>query len=415
MANGIKPPETGFAALRRGVRRFFDWWLGELAALVPAPIRRWWRGSGDAVLVSIRDARAVFGRATRDGMVEIATANLDDPALAMQASTLRQRVARAVGPDAPFLLVLPEDQVLLRTLTLPAALAENLRQTLRFELDRYTPFRADQACFDYLIQPQSGQSGAIGGASLQVELAVAARQAVEQHLARVAPLGLNIRGAVLARDFTAPGGRYRNLLPDASVAQVPSVRSKQRLAFAGLSALLMLALLAIPIWQKRATAIHLLAPLAEAKQAARETDALRDRLGKLVDEFNLLPDKKWNGHSLVRVLEDLTKRLPDDTFVAQFDYDGKTVQVLGESASSSALIESLEASPLFKEVGFKTSLVKIQGTNADRFHLTAVLEAPDKSFKETAVPAATENAAAVAGPPPPMAGAVPAEKPGVRQ
>ena len=70
---------------------------------------------------------------------------------------------------------------------------------------------------------------------------------------------------------------------------------------------------------------------------------------------------------------------PDTTFVIQLDFDGKTVQIQGETAASSELIELLDASPLFKDVGFKAQLTKIQGTTYDRFHITANLEATEKA------------------------------------
>jgi hypothetical protein len=75
------------------------------------------------------------------------------------------------------------------------------------------------------------------------------------------------------------------------------------------------------------------------------------------------------------MIEELTKLLPDDTFVMQFDFDGKTVQIIGETASSTGLVETIERSSLFKDVAFKSPLTKIQGSAFDRFHLGANIEA----------------------------------------
>jgi hypothetical protein len=50
------------------------------------------------------------------------------------------------------LLCLANTKVLRQIITLPLAAEENLQQTLRFEIDRYTPFRADQVYFDYRIK-----------------------------------------------------------------------------------------------------------------------------------------------------------------------------------------------------------------------------------------------------------------------
>ena len=382
-------------ALRRGGQRFFAWWLGELATVVPAKVRRWWRGTSGIALLSLDGARAVFSRPTDKGLEETFSVEMGDHGLSLPAAAIRQRLAKVVGQGYRLLFALPASQALERTLTLPAALAENLRQTLSFELDRYTPFRPEQAYFDYRLGEPSSGAG-----TLRVELAVVPKAVVEQHLARVAALGLEVGGVVLPEDFKNPHSRYRNFLPAASIPYVPSARFRQRLAFGMLAVVLLVAVLAVPIWQKRTAAIDLLAPVAQAKAAAQEADALRDKLAKLVDEHDLLPNKKWDSHSATRTLEELTKLLPDDTFVMQFDFDGKTVQVLGETASSSSMVETIEGSPLFKDVAFKSPLTKIQGSPFDRFQIGAALDgairpkpepAKGESASPPAVPVATQK------------------------
>jgi general secretion pathway protein L len=382
-------------ALRRGGQRFFAWWLGELATVVPAKVRRWWRGTSGIALLSLDGARAVFSRPTDKGLEETFSVEMGDHGLSLPAAAIRQRLAKVVGQGYRLLFALPASQALERTLTLPAALAENLRQTLSFELDRYTPFRPEQAYFDYRLGEPSSGAG-----TLRVELAVVPKAVVEQHLARVAALGLEVGGVVLPEDFKNPHSRYRNFLPAASIPYVPSARFRQRLAFGMLAVVLLVAVLAVPIWQKRNAAIDLLAPVAQAKAAAQEADALRDKLAKLVDEHDLLPNKKWDSHSATRTLEELTKLLPDDTFVMQLDFDGKTVQVLGETASSSSMVETIEGSPLFKDVAFKSPLTKIQGSPFDRFQIGAALDgairpkpepAKGESASPPAVPVATQK------------------------
>ncbi len=48
-------------------------------------------------------------------------------------------------------LCLPKDKALTRALTLPLAAEENLREVLAFEMNRQTPFRADQVYYDYMV------------------------------------------------------------------------------------------------------------------------------------------------------------------------------------------------------------------------------------------------------------------------
>ena len=77
---------------------------------------------------------------------------------------LRGRARVALGPD----------EALVRRVTMPAATEENLRQVLEFEMDRLTPFRADEVYFDYRVVSRDVAAG-----QLVIQLAVARREAVD--------------------------------------------------------------------------------------------------------------------------------------------------------------------------------------------------------------------------------------------
>ena len=48
-------------------------------------------------------------------------------------------------------VALPPDQVLRKTINLPAAVEDNLAQVLAYDLDRHTPFKPEEVCFDARI------------------------------------------------------------------------------------------------------------------------------------------------------------------------------------------------------------------------------------------------------------------------
>lgn len=392
------------AMLGAASSRFFRWWADELASWVPSPLRLWWQEAGHLMLVAIDHDRATFLRPTGDRLDEVHAVALGGGRTAAESAQLDPKLRKMLGGDIQWMLCLAPEQVLRRSVSLPQAVEENLRQTLAFELDRVTPFKPEQAHFDFRLAARHADRKQI-----VVDLAVAPRAALDKLVQQATAMGLPVGGAVLADDVLKHGSACLNLLP-AGVRRVRRTTSRlwSRLALALLAFALLLALLAIPLWQKRAAAISLLEPLAQAKQAAHETDALRDRLSRLTEEHNTLPDRKWDGYSALRALDELSKRLPDDTFLLQFDYDGKSIQIQGESASSSSLAETLEASPFFKEVGFKSQLTKIPTTTADRFHLAASLETTERSQPRPAeaVTGASSATASPAAPgtaaPPPM-------------
>jgi general secretion pathway protein L len=341
-------------------------------------VLRLWRGASGIVVLTIAGGSATFRKPTDDGLTTICSAEVSGGVPILLTLAIQKELTAAAGKDYQIYFAIPAQEVLQRALSLPAVVAENLRQTLAFELDRYTPFRPDQVYFDYRL----GEASNAGG-TLCVDLAVVQRSVLEQHVAGLAVRGIKVSGVVLADDFGKRGGSYRNLLPSASIPKSRSGGLKRkiiRISLSTFSVVVLAAALVLPIWQKRSAAIALIAPVAEAKAAAKEADALRDRLDRLSADHNFLPSKKWDGYSAVRIIDELSKLLPDDTFLMQFDFDGKTVQITGETGSSTSMIEAIEASPMFKDVAFKSPTVKIQGTPLDRFHVGAILEGASLSL-----------------------------------
>ena len=68
-----------------------------------------------------------------------------------------------------------------KTLDLPLAAAENLREVLTFEMDRQTPFTADQVYFDYQIVQRDNTNGRIS-----VEMTAVHRADVDTAIQRAA-------------------------------------------------------------------------------------------------------------------------------------------------------------------------------------------------------------------------------------
>lgn len=368
MTHHARLPATTLATpLRRSLGRFMAWWGHELAGAIPHQIKQWWRGANRASLLTLDGDTALLeeyveGRVLRLMSVELRGNDAD------RQLQFGRELNRINNPGPRPYLRLPAQLVLRREIVLPLAVEENLRQTLSFELDRFTPFRPEQACFDYRLIERD-----VSKRELTVELVVIERSVIDKLIAHALALGVSVAGAALVVSDASSNGFF-NFLPEQAIASNVRPAARRRAVSLALTAVLLATLLAVPIWQKRAAAISLLAPLAEAKAAAEATDVLRNRLDRLVSEHNFPLDMKWGSASIILILEELSKQLPDDTFIMQLDFDGKSIQIQGESASAAQLVELLENSPMFKDVAFKAQLTKIQGTSNDRFHISAQIE-----------------------------------------
>src|SRR4029079_11117302 len=58
---------------------------------------------------------------------------------------------RAGESTVGVIVTLPRSQVLRKQIVLPAAVEENLLETLNYDLDRHTPFRPEQLYFDAAV------------------------------------------------------------------------------------------------------------------------------------------------------------------------------------------------------------------------------------------------------------------------
>jgi general secretion pathway protein L len=77
--------------------------------------------------------------------------------------------------------------------------------------------------------------------------------------------------------------------------------------------------------------------------------------------------------SATRLLDEFTRLLPDDTWVSQFNLVDGTVELQGTTASASALVGLIEASPTVAKVRFRTPITSDPVTRLERFELAVEL------------------------------------------
>ena len=267
-------------------------------------------------------------------------------------------------------ICLDRDEALLRRVTMPAATEENLRQVLAFEMDRLTPFRAEEVYFDCRVESREADGSRIG-----VELGVVRRELVDARLDTFRRWGASVQGVAL-RDDIGHGGSLLDLLPREQRGEEESGRERLvRLSLIGLVVALLFAALFVPALLKRETIKSMLPVIGKTKVEAEATDALGRELDKQVADYNFLLAKKHSIYPALAYLEEVSRLLPDQTWVQQFDFKtiGKTreVQVSGETNSSSKLIEILEQSTLLRNATQKGTLTRGSQPGLERFVIAA--------------------------------------------
>ncbi|MEO5677794.1 MAG: pilus assembly protein PilM, partial [Usitatibacter sp.] len=285
-------------AWQQKLATFWRWWTGELAAMVPD---RFARGSRVPVLsiendeVVLLEPKSAAGPAAR-----VPTAALE----AAQARTaVRGVLERAGETRARARLCLSRDEALVRRVSMPAATEENLAQVIGFEMDRLTPFRAEEVYFDQRVLSRDPAAGQV-----EVQLAVARRDLVDARVARLRELGVSVQG-VTVRDDPGQGSGALDLLPTGQRGERESANERlAKLVLMAVVAVLLFVALVLPAWQKRESIIALHPTIAKAKQEAEATDALARTLERQVADYNFVQGKR-HGPPALAYLEDVSRLL----------------------------------------------------------------------------------------------------------
>ena len=143
---------------------------------------------------------------------------------------------------------LSEELGLRKILELPAAAKDDLNQVLRFEMDRLTPFRADEVCFAHRVVGSDARTR-----RLSVELQLAPKREIDRVLQTARRFGLSPARIELARG--AEGGHTLNLLSGDSGPGTRDGRLNRALAL--LALVLAMGAVAIPLQRQRATVAEL--------------------------------------------------------------------------------------------------------------------------------------------------------------
>ncbi len=342
--------------------RFFAWWLGELRACLPPR----WR---DAV---VPERRALLIESAPDGLSVARASSSRADALGVLPAASPDDLPAALeallgeGDSAlPRHLLLPSSAVLRRALSLPLAARENLRTVLGFELDRQTPFKADQVWYDARVLSEDAASR-----QLRVELALVTRARLDAELARLGPLAATL-SAVDARGADGqPLGI--NLLPPERRRVRHNVSAWINAGLAALAVLLLWAAM-LQSLDNRAGMIEALEAEVDTQRGdARGVLQLRKSLDEAVEGANFLVVRRQDVPLAIEALEHITDKLPDETYLERLQFENGTLTLYGLSSGAAALIGLLQESPRLRDVALSGPIQPDPRAGKDRFQLSAV-------------------------------------------
>ena len=336
------------------------WWFGELAALLPAPLRQIW-SPGARLLTLIVDGDAVE-LIPPSSARNIRPMRLAGPLPPAWQSLLHQAQRGALHVA----LRLPERCGLQGRMILPLATEENLREVIAFEMDRQTPFTVDKVYFSHRVAGRDKVAQQI-----IVDLTVVPRSVVMTALAVAARVGLTPETVTIA---DAMQGNSGNLLPRAGRRRWPA---RRRLLSGVLAAAVALTATAgfFRVEQSHQTARALEQDVAAAKQDADAAVRLRTEIARVGAAAQFLVNRKHKVPSVSLLLLELTRILPDEAFLTDLQLTGNDVQLAGSAASATNLIERLNHAAMFADAGFRSPVVRDPRLDRETFNISMRLVA----------------------------------------
>jgi len=338
--------QGGMGSLRFNLGKLLRWWWSEMAALIPASVRR-----------SFSWRQSEFWLTCSEGQIEAFRA----------ASGLSQAVALKQVLKQKTVLLLPDELCLLRQAELPLAVEANLAQVVGFELDRLTPMTPTQAYYDYRVVAHD-----LRRRVLTVEILLCPRPALARQLRLLAEQGL-VPDQVTRMDQDRLLPLPFNLLPKAQLPRLQRLPQWINGTLGGLVVVLLGVWLIQPLRQAEQQLAELQPALREAKAGAEATRKLKQQIGLLEQDGAFLQQLQGDHVAPLELLRELTQILADDTWLQQLQLRGDELLIQGQAPAAAQVVQILESSPLLREVSFRSPVVRDVQSGHESFFLSARL------------------------------------------
>ena len=324
--------------------QFFRWWGGELRNAMPEKLRARMQYARRKLLMEVGGGEVALSIDDADSIQSLDSLSIEQDAQ-LQQQRVRELLLQHELTEVSRDLVLSEDVVLRTQVVMPLAAETNLRQALAYEMDRHTPFQAEEVFYQWRILSRDRDAG-----QLHFDLFVTPRGPVEAHVELLKRLGLAPTGVDVAGD---DGPLGINLLPVGLRYKLVKQQVRVNWIIAAATAFLLIFVMTQSLWLRE----HQIQEVEEAIENVRAEALAVQQIRKQIDDATeaagfLQTHKVENGYKL-KMLAELTRILPDDTFLDRLSLHAETAQMQGKSSNAQSLIELINDSPFFENASFR--------------------------------------------------------------
>lgn len=344
------------------LKRFFRWWGRELTFWIPEKLRKTLSDRTGYVFLTVAEDIIKIEQIIEDEKKNVDEFVFDEQGLAQYHELFDNDPELS---KAYCILRLNSDQALKKILHLPAEAKENLEQVVAYEMDKYTPFRAEQVYFS-IKQLEKGQKGQIKVLVVLTPREILDAIYLQLNSAQIYPDIVDYEGA--ANNFVEDLETY-SLLPEWE----KPVKSKITQTFIWLlciaTLLITIAVLVFPVWYESHRVDSLKEQIASLESDARFVQNQQLEMDEMVEETERLNNIKQNSPSTIELINSLSGLIRDNTWFTHLQFKDESLQIQGQSPTAESLISVLEESPLFSNARFVSPLTKDKTSGMERFQI----------------------------------------------
>jgi general secretion pathway protein L len=285
-----------------------------------------------------------------------------------------QSICKALTPSQETVLSIDQELCFKHELEVPSAAALKIDAIVNYEIERVMPFTADQIFLGwYRASPHEMND------KIKIAILVIRKEIINPIVAAMKQSGINPI-AITVRDSENPAFSIALTL-DGKAFEASLFKSWLKGLGLALSTVVIAGLvISATVWNHQSDQESLVA----LQTSKFEQDATSVR--KQIESLNLhntsistLQNRKRLLLNRVSIIEELSKLLPDDTYLDSLSVEALSVRIDGSSPNPESLIQILENSNLFQNVVFVSPSFRNPGDAKSHFSIKLQLEQKGKT------------------------------------
>lgn len=358
-----------------GVRAFWDWWRDALLAWVPETKRQQIFPKQEKLLITGTGEDVQLWLNSDQGASTLAS---DETVVDKQWwHQLSHHVAQT-DVDSHVSYLLSEQDVLIREVAMPTAALSNIDAVLKYELDKYIPFNPQDVVF--ASRPLASEEGA---EKTPVQLVVAQKVLIESIEKDASTKGVQLSAIdVNVGDEGAPDVLGVNLLSAELRKKKDWSKIKLNVALLFLVGIMVWFVMFNSLENKKEKIERIEAQTDEWRNDARRAKLLETELNDSIQAANFLGNKKTHASSTLGVLNELTRKIPQNSYLTRIILDEDKLEIVGQSDNANALVPILNESSLWFEPQIVGQVMPDARTGKEKFTIKAALKAPEEIADE---------------------------------